>query len=101
VSAPTRILVGRGVHQDPVEPAVEPLDVSQLWKLSPAANEGLLYGIVGEVGVAQNEPRDGHEPIDLAGGQLAERLPIPAPRSFNEVLPHVDRPARAGHSTGV
>ena len=84
VSPPAPILVGRGPHQDPVQPAVEPLDVAQLGQLTPAADERLLDGVLGELRVAQDESGDRMEAVDLAGSELPEGLPIPEPRSLDE-----------------
>ena len=89
---PAPELVGCRTHEDSVQPPVEALDVPQLGQLAPAADEGLLDGVLGEVRVAEDESGDRVEAVDLAGSELPEGFPIPAPRSFDEVLPHVRPP---------
>jgi hypothetical protein len=100
VPAPPLQLVRGCANQDPIRPAVEPLDVAQLGKLSPAADECLLDSILGKIGVPENEPRDDQEAVHLTRGKLSERLPVSLPRSLDEDLPHACRRARADPLTG-
>ena len=93
-------LVGGGVHEDAVQPAVEPFDVAKARQLPPAPDEGFLDRILGLIAVAQDQARDREQAIDLARGELPERLPIPAPCPLDEIRSHVDRRARTDPSTG-
>jgi len=86
------VLVGGRAHEDPVEPAIETLDVAQLGQLAPAPDERLLDGVLGEVRVAQDESGNRVEAVDLAGRELPEGFSIPALRSLDEILPHVRPP---------
>jgi hypothetical protein len=100
MSAPASVLVRGRANEDPIQPGVEALHVPQFRQLAPAADEGLLNGVLGEMGVAQHEPGDRVEAVDLARGEQREGLPIPAPRSLDELLSHLRRLGRAGRSTG-
>jgi len=87
------------VHEDPIHPGVEAVDVAELRELPPAPDERLLNGVLGQVWVAQDEPGDRVEAVDLARGELPERLAVALSRSFDEVLSHRvhrDGPASAG-----
>ena len=56
---------------------IEALDVAELGQLAPAADEGLLDGILGEVRVSQDQTSDRVETVDLASGEQPERVSIP------------------------
>lgn len=85
--APLDLVCGR-TNEDPIQPAVESVDVTELGQLAPTADQGLLHGVLREIGVAQDEQGDLMEAIDLAGSELSEGLPIAAPRAFDELFPH-------------
>jgi len=92
VAPSPHVLVGSRPHEDPIEPAVEPLDVAQLWQLAPAADECLLDRVLGKVRVPKDEPGNCVEAVDLASGESPEGFSIPALRSFDEVPPYVGLP---------
>ena len=72
---PADLVLGR-VHEDPVHPGIEPIHLAELRELPPASDERLLDGVLGEVGVAQDQPGDRVEVVDLARGELPECLAV-------------------------
>ena len=90
--APPVLIRGRA-QEDPIQPRVEALDVAQLRKLPPAANKRLLDGILGQVLVAEDQPGNRVEAVDLAGGELPEGFSISPLRSLDKVSPHVRPPS--------
>lgn len=85
---PATEFIRHGMHEDPVQPPIEPIDVAEFRQLPPAAHQRFLNSVLGKVRVAQDEPGDRMKPIDLARGELAEGFPVAAPRSVDEFLPH-------------
>ena len=52
-----------GVDEDAVQPGVEALDLAEPREFPPGRDEGLLYGVLGPIDIAQDPMRDGVEPI--------------------------------------
>ena len=58
-------LIRDSANEDPIQPAVEAIDIAQVWRLPPAANERLLHRVVGVIGIAHDQPGDNQEALDL------------------------------------
>ncbi len=52
-------LVGTCVDEQPTQPGIESLRVTQARQVAPGVDEGLLHGILGKVGVTEDQPGDG------------------------------------------
>jgi hypothetical protein len=81
-------LVPAGVQEQPVEPGLEAIDVAQRGQIPPAADERLLDGVLGQVGVTKDEPRRGIQPADRGACEHGEGIMIALPRSLHEVPLH-------------
>jgi hypothetical protein len=72
-----------GVDKDPMEPGFEPIELAQRGKLAPNLDERHLYGVFGQVGVAQDSVRNKHAlPADLAN-EGGEGLLVALPGSIH------------------
>jgi hypothetical protein len=78
-------LVDNGPHEDPVKPRAESIGVAESRELLPAADHRFLDRVVGHIRVAQDEPGDRVQPINLAGRQLGERVSIAVPSPFDQL----------------
>lgn len=72
------------MHQDPVDPRIEALDVAETRQLSPGDHECLLDGILRQPEVAQDPVRDRQELITSRTCQAGERLFVSGSRSLDE-----------------
>src|SRR4249920_3890954 len=81
-------LIDAGAIQQPVEPGVEAVGAAQGGQVTPGPDERLLDGVLGLVGVAQDEPGGGIQPEDRGACQRGEGVMIAPSRSLHELLLH-------------
>ena len=81
-------LVDAGVHQQSMQPGVEPIRVAQRGQITPGADEGVLDGVRRPVRVPEHEPGGRVEAGDRGACQLGEGVMIALPRSLHEVSRH-------------
>ena len=81
-------LIDAGAVQQAVEPGVETLGAAQGGQVTPGSDERLLDGVLGLVGIAQDEPGGGVQPEDRGACQRGEGVMIAPPRSLHEFLLH-------------
>ena len=81
-------LIDAGAVQQPVEPGVEAVGAAQRGQVTPGSDERLLDGVLGLVGVAQDEPGGGVQPEDRGACQRGEGVMIAPSRSLHEFLLH-------------
>jgi amidohydrolase len=72
------------VRQDPMQPGLETVAVAQRPELAPRSNERGLYGVFGEIEVAQDPNGDGHAAVTDLAGQGVERRLIAMFRQLHE-----------------
>ena len=89
-------LVVHVVDEEPAEPLVEAVGIAQAGQVAPAGDERLLDGVLGTIGVAQDEARHGEEPVDDARHDHVERLPVALGCSLHERSLHRDPFLRRG-----
>ena len=82
-------LIAAGVEEEPVEPGVEAVGVAQGGQVPPASDERLLDGVLGTVGVPEDQSGGGVEPADRGACQHGEGVMIALPCSLHEVPLHV------------
>ena len=78
-------LIDAGVHQQPMQPGVEPIRVAQRGQITPGTDEGVLDGVRRPVRVPDHEPGGRVEAGDRGACQLGEGVMIALPRSLHEV----------------
>src|SRR3954447_12804898 len=93
--------VGAGPIEEPVEPGVEARRVPEGWQVSPGPDERLLDGVLGLIGVAEDEPGGSVQPEDRGSCKRGEGVMIASPRSFHELLLHVAPRRRPGRPTAL
>ena len=71
-----------------MEPGVETFGTAQRGQVTPGSDERLLDGILGLVGIAQDEPGGGVQPEDRGACQRGEGVMIAPSRSLHEFLLH-------------
>ena len=81
-------LIDAGAVEQPVEPGVEAIGVAQCGQVTPGADERLLDGVLGLVGIAQDEPGGGVQPEDRGAGERGEGVMIASSCSLHEFLLH-------------
>ena len=94
-------LIDAGAIQQAVEPGVEAVGAAQCGQVTPGPDERLLDGVLGLVGIAQDEPGGGIQPEDRGACQHGEGVMIAPSRSLHEFLLHHAprrRPGRRGHA---
>lgn len=74
--------------QDPMQPRLETVEVSQATQVSPGLDERLLDRIVGQVAVPEHQLGDVEEPADRRGGELGKGLPIAPSRPLDQLAPY-------------
>ena len=101
-AAPTPGLGVALIGQDPVQPGLESVGVTQRPELTPGADERGLHRVVGPVGVTQDPERNSHAAIADHPGKGIEGLPIALLRTVDERSLHPTLPlslsARMGGS---
>src|SRR3954451_10763652 len=91
-------LIDAGAVQQSVEPGVEAVWAAQRGQVTPGPDERLLDGVLGLVGIAQDEPGGGIQPEERGACQLGEGVMIAPSRSLHESLLH-QRPSAAARPT--
>ena len=81
-------LIDAGAVQQAVEPGVEAIGTAQCGQVTPGSDERLLDGVLGLVGIAQDEPGGGVQPEDRGACQRGEGVMIAPSRSLHEFLLH-------------
>ena len=77
-----------GIGQDPVEPGLEAVGITQGAELAPCGQQRLLDGIVSKVEVAQDPERDCHASVAGQAHQRIEGLSIASPRLVHQCRVH-------------
>ena len=90
-------LIDTGADEQPMEPGVETIGAAQRGQVTPGSDERLLDGILGLVGIAQDEPGGSVQPEDRGACQRCEGVMIASPRSLHEFLLHHAPRRRRGH----
>ena len=88
---PAELLV-TGVHDEPVEPDLEALGVTQLRKLAPREEECLLDGVLGPLDIAQDPVRDGVAPVTVQVESSVKATCVALPRAASTSLVRTDEP---------
>jgi succinyl-CoA synthetase, beta subunit len=81
-------LIDAGAVQQTVEPGVEAVGAAQCGQVTPGSDERLLDGVLGLVGIAQDEPGGSVQPDDRGACQHGEGVMIAPSRSLHEFLLH-------------
>jgi hypothetical protein len=81
-------LIGAGVDEEPTEPGIEPVRVTESRQLSPCMDEGFLDGVLGALPVAEDEARDGEEAVARRDRERLEGLVIAATCRFHDISLH-------------
>jgi hypothetical protein len=87
--------ISTGADDKPVQPGIEPLDVAQRRQVAPGSDQRFLGGVLGEIGVAQDEASGGIQSIDGAAGQHGKGLPVSASCPLDEFRLHASLPSEA------
>ena len=74
------------LDEQAVEPGVEPIGVAQRGQVTPGPDERLLDGVLGLVGIAQDEPGGSVQPEERGACQRGEGVMIASSRSLHELL---------------
>src|SRR3954449_9616712 len=82
-------LIDTGAVQQPVKPGVEAVGAAQRGQVTPGSDERLLDGVLGLIGVAQDEPGGGIEPEERGVRERGEGVVIASARSLHEFLLHL------------
>ena len=91
-------LIDAGADEQPVEPGVEAIGAAQCGQVTPGSDERLLDGVLGLVGIAQDEPGGSVQPEDRGACQRGEGVMIAPSRSLHEfLLHHAPRRRRGRH----
>jgi hypothetical protein len=83
-SVGSELVVDRA-DQQMMKPGVEAAGVTQTGRIPPAADQRLVGGVLGAVGVAEHQAGDRVQPIDDAARQGVERLAIAASRPLDQL----------------
>ena len=68
-----------------MQPRLETVRVAQARELSPADDQGLLYGVLCASDITEDPLRDRHEPVGLRSGQDGEGIPVAALGLLDEI----------------
>ena len=77
-------LIDAGANEQAVEPGVESIWAAQRGQISPCSDERLLDGVLGMVGIAQDQPGGGVQPEHRGAGQHGEGVMIAPSRTLHE-----------------
>jgi hypothetical protein len=92
-------LIGTGVHDESVQPRIEPIGITERGKLLPRVDQRLLHRILRLVRAAQDQSRDGVEAVDGGLHEDFERLEVAALRRLDEVALHPFPPGTRAETT--
>jgi hypothetical protein len=87
--------------EQPGQPGLEALRVTQAWKASPRVDEGVLDGVFGQGIVAKDQPGDRVETTDRARDEAREGVMIALPRLDHELWIHLVPPDPTRTSAAV
>jgi len=82
-------LVDAGSVEQSVQPRVEPIGAAEGRQIAPGSDERLLDGVLGLVGVAEDQAGSGIEPEDRGSCKPGEGVMIAPSCPFHEILLHV------------
>ena len=85
-------------YEQPVEPGVEAIGAAQCGQVTPGPDERLLDGVLGLVGIAQDEPGGSVQPEERGACQRGEGVMI-APSALAPRVPAASRPSAAAAPT--
>ena len=92
-------LIDAGTNEQAVEPGVEPVDAPEGGQVAPGPDERLLDGVLGLVGITEDQAGGGIEPEDRGSCQRGKGVmiapPAPDPRD-----PAACRPSAATRPSG-
>ncbi len=91
-------LVDAGADEQAVKPGVEVIGAAQCGQVTPGPDERLLDGVLGLVGIAQDEPGGGVQPEDRGACQRGEGVMI-GPVALAPRVPAASRPSAAARPT--
>ncbi len=83
------------VHQQSVQPRIQPINVAQAWQVSLRLDQGLLHRILREVNFAKDQAGDGVQPIHASGDQCHKRAVIAKLGRLDQGSRHPSTPLRA------
>ena len=93
-------LVVTGMDEDPMDPGLEAIGLTQARELPPGQDEGVLQRVLGEGLVAQDPLSDSEErPADMVH-QEGERFSVTFASLFDEASLHLDPPVEP-HPSGA
>jgi hypothetical protein len=81
-------LIDAGIHQQPMQPGVEPIRVAQRGQITPGTNKRVLDGVRRAIRIPEHEPGGRVEARDRGACQLGEGVMIALPCSLHEVSRH-------------
>ena len=84
-----------------VQPGVEPPGIAKTRQLPPAVDQRLLDGVLGEVGVAEDQASERVEAVERIRHQHVERVAIAVCRALHELLDSQVRQSQYGLSANV
>ena len=87
------VLLVTGVDEEPMEPDLEALRVTQPRKLTPGKEECLLDGVLGPLDIAKDPVRDGVAAVTVEVDERGEGVVVACPRSLDQPRSH-GRPSR-------
>ena len=80
--------VAAGVQEQPVEPGVEAIDVTECRQVPPAPDERLLDGVLCPVGIPEDESCSGIKSADRRACEHGEGVMIASLRPSHEIPLH-------------
>src|SRR5438094_7809890 len=82
-----------GMNQEPLQPGVEEIRISEPPQPAPGDHQRLLNGILGSGDIPENSIRDGEEPVPARTSQDGKRLPVALLSLLHEVAIHLPGPS--------
>ncbi len=80
-------------NEETAEPRVESVRIAETGQGTPGDHQGVLYGILGPIDIAEDPVGDPEEPVATGTDQVGIRLPIAVPSRLDEVPIHRHRPS--------
>ena len=81
-------LIGTGVDDQPVEPGIPALGISQVRKTAPGTDQGILDRVLRLVRISQDQAGEAEQPIARGGGEEFERLMVAVSCRLDEIALH-------------
>ena len=82
-------LVEAGPHDKTPDPGVESVGIPKRRQVPPRSDEAVLDGVLGEVGIPQDQPGDAVEARKRRGREVGEGLAIATLRPDHQLALHV------------